>query len=81
MCDGTTQEMLDQVMDFFAIKPDYDLDLMIPGQNLYELTATIIRSLKQVLEELTQIMCLFMEIQRQLWQDLAGFTLEQKYVT
>ena len=45
------REMLDQVLDFFAIKPDYDLDLMMPGQNLYELTATIIRSLKQVLEE------------------------------
>ena len=45
------REMLDQVLDFFEIKPDYDLDLMKPGQNLYGLTATIIESLKPILEE------------------------------
>ena len=45
------REMLDQVLDFFNIKPDYDLDLMKPGQNLYALTATIIESLKPILEE------------------------------
>jgi len=45
------REMLDQVLDFFEIKPDYDLDLMKPGQNLYGLTAAIIESLKPVLEE------------------------------
>ena len=47
------REMLDQVLDFFQIKPDYDLDLMRPGQNLYGLTATIIESLKPILEEFT----------------------------
>jgi UDP-N-acetylglucosamine 2-epimerase (non-hydrolysing) len=45
------REMLDQVLDFFDINPDYDLDLMKPGQNLYGLTATIIESLKPILEE------------------------------
>ena len=45
------REMLDQVLDFFDIKPDYDLNLMKPGQNLYSLTATIIESLKSILEE------------------------------
>jgi UDP-N-acetylglucosamine 2-epimerase (non-hydrolysing) len=45
------REMLDQVLDFFEIKADYDLDLMKPGQNLYDLTANIIESLKPVLEE------------------------------
>ena len=45
------REMLDQVLNFFEIKPDYDLDLMEPGQNLYGLTATIIESLKSILEE------------------------------
>ena len=45
------REMLDQVLDFFNIEPDYDLDLMKPGQNLYSLTATIIESLKPVLED------------------------------
>ena len=32
------REMLDQVLDFFNIIPDYDLDLMKPGQNLYGFT-------------------------------------------
>ena len=45
------REMLDQVLDFFEIKPDYDLNLMKPKQNLYGLTATIIESLKPVLED------------------------------
>ncbi len=43
--------MLDQVLDFFEIIPDYDLDLMKPGQNLYGLTAAIITGLQPVLEE------------------------------
>ena len=45
------REMLDQVLDFFNIETDYDLDLMRPGQNLYSLTAIIIESLKPILEE------------------------------
>ncbi|WP_027138113.1 non-hydrolyzing UDP-N-acetylglucosamine 2-epimerase [Gaetbulibacter saemankumensis] len=45
------REMLDQVLSFFEITPDYDLDLMKPNQNLYGLTADIISSLKPVLEE------------------------------
>jgi UDP-N-acetylglucosamine 2-epimerase (non-hydrolysing) len=45
------REMLDQVLDFFEIIPDYDLDLMKPNQNLYTLTADIITGLKPVLEE------------------------------
>ena len=45
------REMLDQVLDFFEINPDYDLDLMKPAQNLYGLTANIIGSLKPILEE------------------------------
>ncbi len=45
------REMLDQVLDFFDIITDYDLNLMKPDQNLYSLTATIIKSLKLILEE------------------------------
>lgn len=45
------REMLDQVLDFFEITPDYDLDVMKPNQNLYSLTATIIEGMKPVLEE------------------------------
>ncbi len=44
------REMLDQVLEFFEITPDYDLDLMKPGQNLYGLTAAIITSMQAVLE-------------------------------
>jgi UDP-N-acetylglucosamine 2-epimerase (non-hydrolysing) len=45
------REMLDQVLTFFEIVPDYDLDLMKPDQNLYSLTADIITGLKPVLED------------------------------
>ena len=45
------REMLDQVLAFFEIKPDYDLNLMRPGQNLYQLSADVIVGLKPVLEE------------------------------
>lgn len=45
------REMLDQVLSFFSIRPDFDLDLMKPNQNLYELTANIITGFKPVLEE------------------------------
>src|SRR5690606_31513628 len=45
------REMLDQVLDFFEIKPDYDLNLMKPNQNLYTLTSDIITELKSVLED------------------------------
>lgn len=45
------RQMLDQVLDFFDIQPDYDLDIMKPGQDLYSLTATIIESLRNVLDD------------------------------
>ena len=45
------REMLDQVLKFFDILPDYDLNLMKPHQTLYGLTADILTDLKPVLEE------------------------------
>src|SRR5690606_20972494 len=45
------REMLDQVLDFFDIKPDYDLNIMKPNQNLYSITAVIVIGLKPILEE------------------------------
>jgi UDP-N-acetylglucosamine 2-epimerase (non-hydrolysing) len=45
------REMLDQVLGFFEIIPDYDLDLMKPNQNLYSLTSDIILGLKSILED------------------------------
>ncbi len=45
------REMLDQVLTFFDIQPDYDLNLMKPDQNLYTLTADIITEMKAVLDD------------------------------
>lgn len=45
------REMLDQVISFFEISPDFDLDLMKPIQNLYTVTSDIIMSLKPVLKK------------------------------
>ena len=45
------REMLDQVLDIFDIKPEYDLNLMKPGQDLYDITANVLLGLKGVLNE------------------------------
>jgi UDP-N-acetylglucosamine 2-epimerase (non-hydrolysing) len=45
------REMLDQVLDFFEIYPDYDLDLMQKGQSLNQLSARILAAIDSVLEE------------------------------
>jgi len=45
------REMLDQVLNLFEITPDYDLDIMKPGQDLYEVTCNILMGLRGVLEE------------------------------
>ncbi len=45
------REMLDQVLEIFDIKPDYDLNIMKPNQNLYDITANILLKMKNVLEE------------------------------
>ncbi|TCN56369.1 UDP-N-acetylglucosamine 2-epimerase (non-hydrolysing) [Flavobacterium circumlabens] len=47
------REMLDQVLDFFEIVPDFDLNLMRPGQNLSQLTSDVILGLKPILESFT----------------------------
>ncbi|CAI2519491.1 MULTISPECIES: non-hydrolyzing UDP-N-acetylglucosamine 2-epimerase [Serratia] len=45
------REMLDQVLRLFEITPDYDLNIMKPGQGLTEITCRILEGLKGVLEE------------------------------
>ncbi|GAF02023.1 non-hydrolyzing UDP-N-acetylglucosamine 2-epimerase [Saccharicrinis fermentans] len=45
------REMLDQVLNFFEIMPDFDLDLMKPNQNLFSLTGDIINGMKPILED------------------------------
>lgn len=44
------REMLDQVLKLFSIVPDYDLNIMSPGQGLTEITCRILQGLKPVLE-------------------------------
>jgi UDP-N-acetylglucosamine 2-epimerase (non-hydrolysing) len=45
------REMLDQVLEFFEINPDYDLDLMKPDQDLFSLTSDIILGMRSILSE------------------------------
>lgn len=47
---GQHREMLDQVLTIFDVKPDYDLDLMKPGQDLYDLTARVLTGMRDVLK-------------------------------
>ena len=45
------REMLDQVLDLFYIKPDFDLNIMRPQQDLFSITADILRLLHVILDE------------------------------
>ena len=45
------RQMLDQVLDLFALKPDYDLNLMQPGQDLYDITTRALLGLRDVFAE------------------------------
>jgi len=45
------REMLDQVLQIFDITPDYDLNIMKPGQDLYDVTSNILLGMKEVLTE------------------------------
>lgn len=48
---GQHREMLDQVLDIFAIKPDYDLNIMKQGQDLYDVTSRVILGMRDILRE------------------------------
>ena len=45
------REMLDQVLDIFDIKPDYDLNIMKPGQDLFDVTSNVLLGMKDVLSD------------------------------
>ena len=45
------REMLDQVLELFEIKPDYDLNIMQPGQTLTDITGNILKGMESVLSE------------------------------
>jgi len=48
---GQHRQMLDQVLDIFDIKPDYDLNIMKQGQDLYDVTARVLTGMRNVLDE------------------------------
>ena len=48
---GQHREMLDQVLTIFDIKPDYDLNIMKQGQDLYDVTSRVLLGLRDVLKE------------------------------
>ena len=48
---GQHREMLDQVLDIFDIRPDYDLNIMRPGQDLTDVTTSILLGMRSVLLE------------------------------
>ncbi len=48
---GQHREMLDQVLSIFDIKPDYDLNIMKQGQDLYDVTARVLTGMRDVFKE------------------------------
>lgn len=48
---GQHRQMLDQVLEIFDIKPDYDLNIMKQGQDLYDVTARVLTGMRDVFKE------------------------------
>ena len=48
---GQHREMLDQVLHIFDIKPDYDLNIMKQGQDLYDVTARVLTGMRDIFKE------------------------------
>ena len=48
---GQHREMLDQVLQIFDVKPDYDLNIMKQGQDLYDITARVLIGMRDVFRE------------------------------
>lgn len=45
------RQMLDQVLDLFAIRPDFDLNLMKPGQDLSDITSNVLLGMRAVYQQ------------------------------
>lgn len=48
---GQHRQMLDQVLELFEITPDFDLNIMRPGQDLYDVTARVLYGMRDVIRE------------------------------
>ena len=50
---GQHREMLASVLDAFSVVPDYDLQIMRPGQTLFEITEAILARMREVLRQVS----------------------------
>ena len=48
---GQHRQMLDQVLEIFDIKPDYDLNIMKQGQDLYDVTARVLTGMRDIIKQ------------------------------
>lgn len=71
---GQHREMLKQVLDIFRVVPDYDLDIMKSGQNLYDITCNTLVGLKRILEkEVPELLLVHGDTTTSFASALAGF--------
>ncbi len=76
------REMLDQVLKLFSIVPDYDLNIMKPGQGLTEITCRILEGLKPVLESFKpDVVLVHGDTTTTMAASLAAFTSGYRWVT
>lgn len=74
---GQHREMLDQVLKVFAVKPDYNLSIMKPGQTLFDVTCDVLTKLKSVLEsERPDVILVHGDTSTSFAAALAGFYLQ-----
>lgn len=70
---GQHREMLDQVLKIFDIKPDYDLNIMKQGQDLYDITARVLLGMRDVLNEVKPDVVLVGDTTTSMAASLAAF--------
>jgi UDP-N-acetylglucosamine 2-epimerase (non-hydrolysing) len=71
------REMLDQVLDLFEIIPDYDLDVMQPGQDLFDVTSNVLLGMREVLiDSAPDIMLVHGDTTTTMTATLAAFYLQ-----
>ena len=70
---GQHRELLDDVLTWFSVKPDYDLAVMRPGQSLFESTSTILKALEGVLADRFDFIVVQGDTTTTLCGALAGF--------
>jgi len=68
------REMLDQVLEFFEIEPDYDLNIMRRGQDLYDVTTNVLLGMRDILKDFSpDIVCVHGDTTTTLSVALAAF--------